>query len=136
MQTFLPYATFEDVATILDYRRLGKQRVEGVQILNILSTPDYRGAWAHHPAIKMWRGYEQALRWYVNVMIEEWKRRGYRNTLPLYEIQRDDMRLPWWLGDPRLHDSHKSNLLRKHPAYYRQFHWDVGDDLPYFWPVQ
>ena len=35
----------------------------------------------------------------------------------------------------RLHRSHQSNLLRKEPAYYRQFGWNVPEDLPYFWPV-
>jgi Pyrimidine dimer DNA glycosylase len=33
MHTFLPYPSFEETASILDYRRLGKQRVEGFQIL-------------------------------------------------------------------------------------------------------
>ena len=136
MQTFLPYATFEDAATVLDFRRLGKQRVEGVQILRILSTPDYVGAWANHPAVKMWRGYENALKLYVNIMIKTWKERGYRNTLPSYEINPDEICFPWWLGDERLHASHKSNLLRKDPAYYRQFNWNVPDNLPYFWPVK
>src|SRR5579883_2297362 len=116
MQTFLPYPAFEDVATILDYRRLGKQRVEGYQILNILAKPpDYKGAWINHPAVKIWR--------------------GFRNNMCLYEISRDELRFPWWLGDPRLHDSHKSNLLRKDYHYYSQFHWNVPPDLPYFWPV-
>jgi hypothetical protein len=136
MQTFLPYPAFEDVATVLDYRRLGKQRVEGYQILNILAKPpDYRGAWINHPAVKMWRGYEMALKLYVNMMILEWVKRGFRNNMCLYEISRDELRFPWWLGDPRLHDSHKSNLLRKDYHYYSQFHWNVPPDLPYFWPV-
>ena len=136
MQTFLPYAEFEDVAQVLDYRRLGKQRVEGVQIINILSKPNYVGAWAHHPAVKMWRGYENALRLYVNAMIREWKGRGFRNNLPYYEPGPDGIVYPWWLGDRRFHDSHKSNLLRKDPEYYSQFGWDVPGDLPYFWPVE
>ncbi|HJT55246.1 MAG TPA: MSMEG_6728 family protein [Ktedonobacteraceae bacterium] len=136
MQTFLPYPEFEDVAQVLDYRRLGKQRVEGRQIINILSTPNYVGTWAHHPAVKMWRGYENALKLYVNVMIREWKERGFRNNLPYYELPTDEIAYPWWLGDRRFHDSHKSNLLRKEPNYYRQFGWDVPDDLPYVWPVQ
>jgi hypothetical protein len=136
MQTFLPYAQFEDVAQVLDYRRLGKQRVEGLQIVNILFTPNYVGAWAHHPAVKMWRGYENALKLYVNVMIRAWKDRGFRNNLPYYELDPHEIVYPWWLGDPRFHDSHKSNLLRKDPAYYSQFGWDVPDDLPYFWPVE
>lgn len=72
MQTFLPYPSFEETAAILDYRRLGKQRVEAFQIHNIITQPDYTGRWANHPAVKMWRGYENALKLYVNVMIVEW----------------------------------------------------------------
>ena len=36
MQTFLPYPDFRQSAACLDYRRLGKQRVEGVQILKAI----------------------------------------------------------------------------------------------------
>ena len=136
MQTFLPYPSFEETAHTLDWRRLGKQRVEGLQILNIISRPAYVGAWMNHPAVKMWRGYDNALKLYVNTMIREWKRRGYQNTLQCYELDGAEMIMPWWLGDSRFHDSHKSNLLRKDPNYYRQFGWDVPDDLPYFWPVR
>jgi len=137
MQTFLPYPSFEETAAILDYRRLGKQRVEAFQLHTIITQPDYRGHWVNHPAVKMWRGYEDALKLYVNVMIAEWVRRGYRNTMLFYDIHQemDDIVFPWWLGDPLFHDSHKSNLLRKFPEYYSQFHWDVPDDLPYVWPV-
>ncbi|HLJ35546.1 MAG TPA: MSMEG_6728 family protein [Ktedonobacteraceae bacterium] len=135
MQTFLPCASFEETARILDYRRLGKQRVEGLQILNIIATPEYAGSWMNHPAVKMWRGYDMALKLYVNTMIEEWKRRGYRNTIQYYDIRPDELVYPWWFGDTAFHDSHKSNLLRKYPEYYRQFGWDVPDDLPYVWPV-
>ncbi|GAC1385037.1 MAG: hypothetical protein NVSMB33_13900 [Ktedonobacteraceae bacterium] len=81
MQTFLPYFSFEEVAYTLDWRRLGKQRVEGFQILNIISTANYVGGWMNHPAIKMWRSYDNALKLYVNTMITEWQRRGYQNTM-------------------------------------------------------
>ena len=43
--------------------------------------------------------------------------------------------LPPWLGDPALHRSHQSSLVRKDPAHYRRFFPDVPDDLPYVWPV-
>lgn len=135
MQTFLPYPAFDEVAHILDDRRLGKQRVEGLQIHNIITKPDYVGGWMHHPAILMWRGYDYALQLYVNTMIAEWERRGFQNTMQYYDLSDVEMVMPWWLGDPRLHDSHKSNLLRKYPDYYRQFGWNVPDDLPYYWPV-
>ena len=53
MQTFLPYPSFTDVASTLDWRRLGKQPVEGQQIINIITQPHYVGAWMKHPAVKM-----------------------------------------------------------------------------------
>lgn len=36
MQTFLPFAEFKETACILDYRRLGKQRVEAKQIIQTI----------------------------------------------------------------------------------------------------
>jgi hypothetical protein len=79
MQTFLPYADFERCAATLDSRRLGKQRVEAFQILRALRG-EGRG-WRNHPAVLMWRGYEDALGLYLNAMIAEWERRGYRNNV-------------------------------------------------------
>jgi len=43
MQTFLPYASFAKSAACLDNRRLGKQRVEAMQILKIL--PSRKAIW-------------------------------------------------------------------------------------------
>ena len=54
MQTFLPYADFERSARVLDAKRLGKQRVEVIQVVRALTVPGY--AWAHHPAALMWKG--------------------------------------------------------------------------------
>ncbi|GAC1402455.1 MAG: MSMEG_6728 family protein [Ktedonobacteraceae bacterium] len=136
MQTFLPYASFYDTARVLDDKRLGKQRVEALQILNVIAKPiEYVGGWVNHPAVNMWRGYEDALKIYTNCMIVEWQRRGYQNTMQYYEV-RGVITLPWWLGDTRIHASHKSNLLRKFPEYYRVLGWNVPDNLPYFWPVE
>ncbi|GAB3960278.1 hypothetical protein GCM10029978_009170 [Actinoallomurus acanthiterrae] len=59
MQTFLPYADFAATARVLDPRRLGKQRVEALQVLRGLTVPGY--GWRHHPAVRMWAGYEEAL---------------------------------------------------------------------------
>ena len=59
MQTFLPVADFAESARLLDSPRLGKQRVETLQILRALELPDY--GWANHPAVRMWRGRTPAL---------------------------------------------------------------------------
>jgi hypothetical protein len=42
---------------------------------------------------------------------------------------------PKWLGNADFHASHRSNLLRKEPSHYSQFHWVESPDLPYVWPV-
>ena len=56
MQTFLPDKSFVNSSRILDYRRLGKQRVEARQIYNILIGNTKSNAWRNHPAVLMWRG--------------------------------------------------------------------------------
>jgi hypothetical protein len=132
MQTFLPYPDFARSAACLDSRRLGKQRVEAYQILNTLADPARRG-WRRHPAVAMWRGYEDALRLYMNAMIAEWVRCGYRNTMPLAPVAGEPV-MPPWLGDSAFHASHRSNLLRKNPAFYSRYGWSEPRDLPYVWP--
>ena len=131
MQTFLPYADFERSAAVLDWRRLGKQRVEAYQIYLTLTTG--RQSWSHHPAVRMWRGFEEALALYHDVIIAEWVRRGYQNNMSY--LPAAAITLPDWFGRPDFHLSHQSNLLRKQPEHYRQFFPDVPDDLPYVWPV-
>src|SRR3712207_9542128 len=54
MQTFLPVADFDESARLLDSPRLGKQRVETLQVLRALELPDY--GWVSHPVVRMWRG--------------------------------------------------------------------------------
>ena len=133
MQTFLPYSSFEMSAKCLDYRRLGKQRVEAMQILRTL-----RGeteGWASHPATRMWRGYEDALAHYLNCVLFEWVCRGYKNSIALALLTGPlpSVVFPKWLGDVDFHKAHQSNLLRKDPDFYS---FDVPDDLPYIWPDQ
>ena len=40
---------------------------------------------------------------------------------------------PIWLGNKRLHASHRSNLLRKKPDFYKNYGWKEPHDLPYYW---
>jgi hypothetical protein len=133
MQTFLPYPEFQSTVEVLDYRRLGKQRVEAAQIWNILTGRTTSSAWKNHPAVLMWKGCEDALALYADTCIEEWIRRGYRNNMPLMSSSQDP-KMPRWLGDPGYHAAHRSNLLRKDFAYYSQFGWLEPDTLPYIWP--
>lgn len=135
MQTFLPYPEFIESAHVLDSRRLGKQRVECLQIVNALT--GLSKGWVNHPATVMWRGHVNELVDYSIAMCEEWIRRGYKDTLlPRFKYMQSESepQYPKWLGNPAFHDSHKSNLLRKAPFYYSQYNWNVPDNLDYIWP--
>lgn len=133
MQTFLPYQSFEDSAACLDYRRLGKQRVETLQLLRAL-TGQSEG-WVNHPCTKMWKNYEASLKRYGIAICIAWIKLGYKDTVleKITNINVPDTEDPFWLGDENFHLSHKSNLLRKNRDWYGKF-WDVPDDLPYVWP--
>jgi hypothetical protein len=150
MQTFLPYLDFAACARVLDTRRLGKQRVEALQIMRALLMPDY--GWRHHPAVLMWKGYPEALGRYGLDICREWRARGFADTcqpkiladLSLLGVElvrgQEELAaagaLPPWLGDPPLHRSHQSALLRKDPDFYGPRFPEVPDDLPYVWPVR
>ena len=136
MQTFLPDKSFVKSAYYLDNRRLGKQRVECLQILKALTEPTY--GWQNHPAVKMWRGYEHSLLNYSLFICDEWIKRGYKDTcrdkminIKLPKTSKD----PFWLGDEKFHASHRANLKRKDPEFYSKWAWDEPDYLPYVWPV-
>jgi hypothetical protein len=140
MQTFLPYPDFKETASALDYRRLGKQRVETKQILMAL-TGESTG-WINHPATKMWRDHELLLCEYGSIMSTEWKHRGYvDNLLPWFTAKKAELLqngaqyngFPWFIGNEAFHRSHQSNLLRKAPEHYSEIFSDVPNDLPYIW---
>ena len=150
MQTFLPYPDFERSARVLDPRRLGKQRVEVIQIVRALTTPGY--GWAHHPAVLMWKGYEEALGRYGLTCCQVWTELGFADTcaatitLDLRGVGVHQIRsqpalarvgaVPAWLGEEELHRSHQSSLLRKDSDWYGPLFPGVGDDLPYRWPIR
>ena len=129
MQTFLPYPDFKKSLQALDYRRLGKQRVESYQIIRAIK---YGGGWQHHPTVKMWRGHINALKLYYNLCIDEWVQRGYRNKMHKMNI-RGRIAYPHWFGRDSFHAAHRSNLLRKDQHFYGQFKWSEPSDLPYLW---
>lgn len=146
MQTFLPYPGFADSAAALDRRRLGKQRVETLQVLRGLLVPGY--GWRNHPAVRMWTGYVEALTRYGLDMCQAWCALGHADTCAAtmladsgLERVRDQEalaaqgELPPWLGDPDFHLSHRSALVRKDPDHYAPLFPGVAPDLPYVWPA-
>ena len=109
MQVFLPYPHFTMTALVLDRSRLGKQRVEALQILKALKQGEFycwnckqpvthfnehktgyhcyqceaplkRTPWYNHPAVLMWKGYESGLMLYLKEMCIQWVNMGYEDT--------------------------------------------------------
>jgi hypothetical protein len=150
VQTFLPYADFEASARLLDPQRLGKQRVETIQVVRALTRPGY--GWANHPAVLMWKGCEEALGRYGLTCCDVWTDLGFGDTCAvtittdLRAAGVDRIRtqselaaasaLPGWFGDEAVHRSHRSALVRKDPTHYRPHFPGIPDDLPYVWPVR
>ena len=131
MQTFLPYPDFRKSLQTLDYRRLGKQRVEAMQLVKAIYIEDY--GWRKHPCCKMRMDYPEALQLYHDIAIDEWIKRGYNNNMPLFRVKESEVTMPHWLGNEQLHASHRSNLLAKDFGHYGGFGWDESDDIPYYW---
>jgi hypothetical protein len=141
----LPYQDFIATAQCLDTKRLGKQRCEAAQILRtigiegvLLCSPkpksiNKKQAWINHPAVKMWKYNIECLKYYYNIICEEWIRRGYKQNMKLFEINKFDY--PFWLGNERFHSSHRASLLYKNYEWYSQFGWKEEPKISYIWPV-
>lgn len=142
VNTFLPYPDFRRSAQTLDNKRLGKQRVEGLQILK--ANLGLTKGWRNHPAAVMWRGHEWRLFMYIIAICDEWEARGFKDTIrdqvselalqhQTYMLSTAHPSGPWWLGNRAFHRSHRSNLKRKDPDHYN---FPGPDDLPYLWPKE
>jgi Pyrimidine dimer DNA glycosylase len=150
VQTFVPFADFEKSMRALDTKRLGKQRVEVIQIVRALTVPGY--AWSSHPAVLMWKGYEEALGRYGLTACAVWTERGFGDSCAATIAA--DLRaagvssireyaelaaagaLPRWLFDEAVQLGHRSSLLRKDPEHYGPLFPGTPTDLDYVWPVR
>jgi len=140
MITFITDRDPNVTAKLLDSKRLGKQRIEALQILNSLvgiSKP------SNHPAFKMWKGYEGYLLYaYIPAIMNEWKRRGYSNTLCDIRVEElkkivpmpEKLEQPEWFGE-KVFITHKSRLIQKNREYYKHLFPDVPENLAYYWPT-
>ena len=117
MQTFLPYKSFAKTARVLDKTRLGKQRVEASQILDLVEGRA-DNTWKYHPAVRMWQGYADALRLYYNTMLAEWEDRGCENNMPYLPILERIRRwgIPDGSGSDHWHDCRDSGAVFCQPV--------------------
>lgn len=139
MQTFLPLPDYYESMKSLDKSRLGNQVWrEGMTLI--------RGGWPNHPANKMWKGHEYHLGLYLLAGIKVLSERGkFYHTIEqkiLNEMSKfTNTGPPLWVGDDRLHSSHRKALLYKNFEWYKQFGWKELPDVPnengrlnYYWP--
>ena len=133
--------SLEYICETLDMKRLNKQKVEANQILK--ASLGLTKGWVNHPAVLMWKGYSNALKYYFNKITEACIRRGFKNNMPLYEFTEEQLNnieyqtiqdylqngmpvlkdldkiiFPWWFQWKPLIYSHQASLLRKFPEYY------------------
>lgn len=149
---FLPEKTYIESARVLDKKRLGKQRVEAMQILTSLTHIKWdnylnrtvhvsKYGWSNHPATKMWRGNEFQILQYIEAICQEWCDRGGSDTClnksreifkasHLPEIKKR----PSWYSD-RISSTHRQVLLFKEYDWYKQFDWSEKPKHEYYWPV-
>lgn len=124
----------------LDPQRLGNQVWrEGITLI--------RGGWPHHPASKMWKGYEYHLGLYllrgIDALCERGKYYAEVKQKIVTEMEKfPDTGAPPWIGDDRFHASHRSALLAKNFQWYSQFGWEDEPDpmtngkYNYWWPTK
>jgi hypothetical protein len=200
VNTFLLYSDYRESAKKLDRARLGKQRVEAYQILNLITDlsilsqgynwpmPEDNKQWkiwvkeiagkykksnhkfivesekliqvdksttrddlstgqrlitlgfVHHPIVRAWLGWPESLKMYINAHIDEWKARGYKNTMVKYQIESNVVHPPW-VTDSNIHKNHYSSLLKKEkerqekPWYIGMNLYVVSEFEEYIWPV-
>jgi hypothetical protein len=152
MQTFLVSPSFKFTASLLDNKRLGKQRVEAWQILNanrkFLAHQDQFGplsvpkvAWRNHPAVLMWRNYDGLLAMYGVYICKEWINRGFRDSLldKFMEITlASPLVIPYWWAEERFQkkviQSHQQSLIFKYAEHYQPLFPNVKGRYGYYWP--
>jgi len=159
MQTFLPFENYEKSAACLDKRRCWKQVVETAQILDILlnrkvKPPKYnkdgsirKRGHANHPAVLMWKGYENALKLYFNTFLEYCINVHHINTKYIPEVIDGEVVYPWWHGKYEFHKSHQNRLYQK--AYWDEskelmtnlnregiFEKNIDMEADYYWPME
>jgi len=143
MQTFMPVTNFQESSRIIDKKRCWKQCMEAWQMLNGFERERNgdKFGYRNHAAIRMWVGYDEALKVYYNEFWYTCVDIHHYNIVKIKPIEVDHSKvvLPPWIGYEPLHSSHRSRLLQKNYEYYKQFNWKEDNEhlneVNYLWPV-
>lgn len=118
-----------DANIVIDRKKYSRNEV----ILPLMGDTIFSMGFSHHPIVKIWVGFEDALRSYTNFCIEEWVDRGFSNTMKKFTIS-SKFQLPWWVYSEPVILAYKSNLIRKDPVFYGNKFPGISNNLLYIWP--
>jgi hypothetical protein len=135
VQTFITDSFYSTTAYILDDKRLNKQITEAGQIIDILAGK--KVYYVNHPAVRMWVGNVDALKYYYNIMLKVWLERGKNYKNPPFKLSVLELYHPTWTNDERVHETHKQRLLQKDYEFYKPKFPNiiVDNSIDYLWPV-
>lgn len=140
MHIFLPYPSFSHSAAILSTDLLNKQRMDCRQVLSALryKRQGKKLSWIDHPLVSAWEGHESALALYMSLCVKEFiDRTGVDalhapyNYLWMRSPGEDEYlasngleeKPPSWVGDERVHSSHRACLLSLSADYAFRYAW-------------
>merc|ERR1739848_870526 len=140
--TFCPLPSVNDIARLLDDKRLNAQRTESGAILKWLRNPTRYARFQSAGFCVMWAYNLEALAVYYNAMLREWLARGFNAVESKFEesvLGRErEVTFPGWWGNSLLHTNHRIALLTKFPEHYGKFGWSekpaVDGKYTYIWP--
>lgn len=132
MIVYMPEESVRDSVKALGHADLEQQFLDIIEILGILT----HGYPDDHPAIEMWRGYEDALFEYLLETKEELANRGiykssdWDNAFKIYnEFPIAGIEWPEWMDNHLLHKSHRQRLFLNDPDEYDKYSWDAIDPM-------
>lgn len=144
MQTFMPHRDMMISIRCLDKRRLNKQKLEALQILEILLGAKDGGSYKNHPAVLQYIGYEGYLAIYGWACCKICNERGIKDRANISEkfihyicqltLKGKSFSKPPYIGNEDYHSSHRAALLAKDPTWYSQFKWSEVPVINYYWP--
>lgn len=140
---WLPYANVRANLDVLNDGHVTDVVLEGMQCLRDIYSAGVLGR-----DVRAWRKHPQGLLFYVLSANEELRARGMgagqssRSIAAAFtHMSRSEPtmspKMPSWYGDPALHLSHRSHLIRVNPDYYtRRLPLTTPLELPLIWPSE
>jgi len=129
MITYLPHKDFKQALECLSLQHLTQTSKDAYYIILVIEAKNsrqfYHGIHAHsrHPSTLMWESHLDTLKLYYNMSLIILTQKLKLKLEPPKLFQGIlSISTPPWLGDTRLHQTHR-NLLMNSSRHYEQFGW-------------